>query len=194
MSEHPSANPRSFAALLERVCDGSEDAAREFVAIYGPPILRVVRRQMNKCLRSKYDSIDFEQSVWASFFAQDLRAHKFEGRNGLVTYLVALARNKVIDAMRQRQTGKFNVLQEHSLESDSICVEEDAVVRVPTPSQVAVAKEEWEQLLKGRPELHQRILVLRHRGYSPEEIAAEMGVSVRTVRRLLEKLVPRLLP
>src|SRR3954468_10257310 len=98
MSEKASENPPRFAALLERVCAGSEEAAQEFLRTYGPPILRVVRRRLHQELRSKYDSIDFEQAVWASFFAQDLRAYKFAGQEALVSYLITLATNKVIDA------------------------------------------------------------------------------------------------
>jgi RNA polymerase sigma factor (sigma-70 family) len=192
MSERPSESPPGFVALLERVCNGSPEAVREFLQTYGPPILRVVRRKLTQRLRSKYDSIDFEQAVWASFFAQDLHAHKFEGRDALVAYLVTLATNKVIDAMRQRGTDKYNMLQEFSLENDFWLVDEDALAQGPTPSQVAVAKEEWERLLEAQPERHQRMLVLRQQGYSCEEIAAEVGCAVKTVRRLLDRLVPRL--
>src|SRR5260370_16966561 len=134
MSENPPENPSGFAALLERVCAGSEDATREFLKTYGPPILRVVRRKLNQRMRSKYDSIDFEQSVWAAFFAQDLHALKFEGRDALVAFLIKLATNKVIDAVRHRRTGKYNLLQEHSLENDSVNLDEAPLPRRPAPS------------------------------------------------------------
>jgi len=187
MPENASEKSASFAVLLEQICDGSQEAAAEFLRIYGPPILRVVRRRLHEQLRSRYDSIDFEQSVWASFFARDLRTHKFAEPEALVTYLVRMAENKVIDAMRQGGSGKRDIRLECPLQTDSVWLQDAVRARVPTPSQVAVAREEMDRLLKGRPEHHQQILTMRHSGYSYEEIAAEVGVAVKTVRRVLDR-------
>ena len=65
MSEHY----REFLRLIEEVRAGSEDAIRELVDIYGHHVYRIVRYRLNRELRSQYDSQDFCQSVWASFFA-----------------------------------------------------------------------------------------------------------------------------
>src|SRR5262245_48951943 len=58
-----------FRDLMRQVNEGSDDAIRELVQVYGPHILRVVRMRLSKHLRSKFDSADFVQSVWAAFFA-----------------------------------------------------------------------------------------------------------------------------
>ena len=57
----------SFAFLMEQLRLGDQDAAWTIIEIYGPHIKRVVRRDMHDKLRSKYDSADFVQAVWASF-------------------------------------------------------------------------------------------------------------------------------
>jgi len=157
-------------------CEGSEDAAREFVATYGPPILRVVRRQMNKCLRSKYDSIDFEQSVWASFFAQDLRAPQIRGTEW-AGHLPGRAGQEQGDRRHApaARRGKYDVRQEHSLESDSICWRRMPLSECRPPVRWQWPRRNGNSCWKAGPEVHQRILVLRQRGYSPEEIAAEMA-------------------
>src|SRR4051812_9273338 len=109
---------QAFAALMRRVNEGSQDAARELYDLYGSHILRVVRRRLSKELRSKFDSIDFVQDVWMSFFASPHGEGKFDRPEALIAYLVKIAHNKVVDTFRQRmQTRKYNVQREHSLES-----------------------------------------------------------------------------
>lgn len=67
-----------FASLMQRVREGSQDAAHELFQQYGPHILRIVRRKLHKTMRSKYDSSDFVQAVWASFFAIEPAQYHFE--------------------------------------------------------------------------------------------------------------------
>ena len=57
-----------FPSLMQQISMGSEDAAWELVERYGELIRRAVRRVLNKKLRSKFDSLDFVQLVWSSFF------------------------------------------------------------------------------------------------------------------------------
>src|SRR5271170_5545939 len=104
---------REFACLMQRVSAGSQDAARELVERYGAHILRIVRRNLNRRLRAKFDSADFVQAVWASFIALPLDRYNFEQSEALVGFLFHLARNKVVEAVRQRlQTQKYNINRE----------------------------------------------------------------------------------
>ena len=56
------------ASSLARIKNGDEEAAREFLSRYESKVRLVVRRQLPRLLRSRFDSIDFLQSVWGSFF------------------------------------------------------------------------------------------------------------------------------
>jgi len=62
-----------FRRTLEEIASGSEEAVERFIAVYGPHIRRAVRRRLSDHMRSKFDSIDFEQMVWASVFRQPQR-------------------------------------------------------------------------------------------------------------------------
>jgi DNA-directed RNA polymerase specialized sigma subunit, sigma24 homolog len=89
-----------FHSLMDRIRTGDQDAARLLLELYGPHILRVVRRHLSEKEQSKFDSIDFVQSVWAPFFRQPDCVHSFERPQDLVAFLVSIARNKVCDEMR----------------------------------------------------------------------------------------------
>ena len=186
---------QEFRELMERLQGGSEEAARELFERYGPHIIRVVRRRLDKKLRPKFDSADFLQSVWASFFAGRGKKPTFDRPEALVAFLVSLARNKVVDKFRQRvHTQKYNVARERSLESSTAGQARALAGRQPTPSQVAMANERWEQLLEGQPAHYRQILVLLRQGHTHQQIAAALGLNEKTVRRLLLKLAPEPVP
>lgn len=183
---------QDFRALMQRIHEGSEDAVREMIDRYGPHILRVVRRKLDPKLRSKYDSADFVQSVWASFFAYRYE-RVFERPEALIAFLVSLARNKVVDAVRQRlQRQKYNVNRERSLQGSALPAANEVRALQPTASQIAVAKEEWERLVDDLATTEKKILDLSMAGRSADEIATELGLTYRHVRRVMHNLATRM--
>lgn len=182
---------REFAGLMQRVGAGSEGAAGELVGRYGAHILRIVRRQLNRKLRTKFDSADFVQAVWASFFALPLDRYNFEESATLAGFLYHLARNKVVEAVRQRlQTHKYNVNRERALDEREMCPSAAFAAREPSPAQIAIAREEWERLLAGQPEHYRQILAGLRDGETQQAIAAQLGLNERTVRRVIRKIAP----
>lgn len=184
-------DPREFAGLMRRVSAGSQGAAGELVERYGAHILRIVRRRLSRQLRTKFDSGDFVQAVWASFFALPLEQYNFEQSDALVGLLFHLARNKVVEAVRQRlQTQKYNVHRERPLHEDHTDQAEALAAHEPTPAEIAIAREEWDRLVAGQPELYQQILMALRDGETQQGAAEQLGVSERTVRRVIRKFAP----
>jgi RNA polymerase sigma-70 factor (ECF subfamily) len=187
-------NDADFLALMERVVAGSPEAAREFTEVYGPSLLLAVRRRLNQHLRPKFDSLDFVQDVWVSFFAELPRGLSFRSPAELVSFLDSLARNKVVEAVRKRLLGqKYNVNREQPLEDLIRNQSRAPEARQPTPSEVAMGREEWEQLLQRQPPVYRRMLLLLHEGKTPAAVAQEIGITERTVRRVTEKVAPWLM-
>jgi DNA-directed RNA polymerase specialized sigma24 family protein len=134
-----------FARLLHRVKEGSEEAMLELVEKYGEHVFRAVRRRLNRAIRSKFDSADFVQAVWASFFENRAQLVDFASAKDLITYLSRIAQNNVIDENRRRLIlhGR-NINREVPLhESDA---EETVVSPAPTASEVVYADERLHQL------------------------------------------------
>jgi RNA polymerase sigma-70 factor (ECF subfamily) len=185
-----------FRRLMERVHDGDEDAAEELVATYGESVRRAVRRALNHKLRSKFDSIDFVQSVWKSFFCAPSptgsapSAQCFDSPAHLTAFLVGIARKKVYAEDRKRLcSDKHDVGRERAL-GDGADVENHAVGRQePLPIDVAIARERWSELLRDQPEHYRKILVLKVRGQSSSSIAAALHLDETTVRGFLNKLL-----
>jgi RNA polymerase sigma-70 factor (ECF subfamily) len=182
-----------FAALMERVRQGCPEAIREMLHRYGGHIRAVVRRQLHQRLRPQFDSLDFQQDVWASFFSGDLDRYHFNRPEALVRYLSKIAYNKVVEVFRQKlQTDMHDVNRERSL--DELHFDEVAsqvTARHPSPSQVAMANEKWQRLLQRQPEHHRRMLELLRQGYTHVEIAHKLHVDPKMVQRFLHSLKER---
>ncbi len=179
---------------MERVRGGSPEAYQELIERCGPHILRIVRRQMHvhAKLRKRFDSNDFVQSVWASFVAQGGDTIQFKDPTALIQYLLQMARNKVVAEVRDRmQAGKRNVHREHSLDGSAAFATEEAISRQPTPSQVAVAHETYDRMHRRLARTQQDIIERLVEGESHEKIAAQMGVTTKTVQRLINRILAR---
>lgn len=183
---------RDFPSLMRLVSHGSQEAARELIARYGKHVLRAIRMRLPAQLRSKFDSADFVQAVWASFFALPLIPSRFDHPGALIGFLMRLASNKVVEVVRQRmQTQKFSVLREQFLVEDCDCSSPDLVSPEPGPEAVAIAREEWARLLHDQPEQAREILVALGSGDTQREVAHRLGINESTVRRVVRRVAPR---
>jgi RNA polymerase sigma factor (sigma-70 family) len=179
-------------SLLEQVRIGAPNAAQEFVKRYGHHIMRVIRHRLHREMRSVYDSQDFMQSVWASFFALPLEDYRFDHPDALVTFLMHLANNKVVEAVRQRLLSqKKAAARELPLTDLPQTMEDQLVAPEPTPAQIAIAREEWQRLLRTQPAHYQRMLIMLSGGQTHEQVAQELGLNEKTIRRVIRRLSSR---
>jgi RNA polymerase sigma factor (sigma-70 family) len=181
-----------FELLMQRVRSGCQEAAREVYERYNDQVRRVVRRYLDHRLRKIYDSDDFAQSVWASFFHTPADRYTFHSPQALVRFLSRVASNKVIETNRKRmQTARHGIRREDSLETPlqgELKLGEVVPGPDPTPSQCVIADEKWEHLLRGLSDVNRRILELLRNGFTYVEIAAALEVNPKKIQRLIQYL------
>ncbi len=179
-----------FEQLVAEVGEGSQDAAWRLIELYGPHIRRVVRRILDRRLRSQFDSIDFVQAVWASFFKDPLRMRAFSSPDEIIGFLAALARNKVIDESRRRLRSKrWNVRREQRLHA-GLKVDASELAAAGRPAiEVAIAREAWNRMMNGQPPHYQKLVMMRFSGATYPEIADQLHINERTVRKVIDKLL-----
>lgn len=177
------ADEAEFRAVLDRAQAGDAEAARVLYARYSALVRAAVRRRLHPRLRPQYDSQDFVQDVWKSFLAAQDRL-RFNSPHELVEFLVRVARNKVVDVYRERfETAKRDITREQSLDAAGGAVP----THQPTPSQWAIAGEQWDRLVREFPAY--RVILERLRaGYTLPEIASAAGVSLSTVNRIVRRV------
>ena len=178
-----------FAQLIEQVRAGSQEAAWTLVGKYSRDVQRFVRRSLHQKLRSKFDSMDFVQIVWGSFFRCPDRLEGMAKSEQLIAYLSTLAKFKVLAEVRRRlQTEKHNLDREEST-ADADGSPREMMGNIPTPSAVAIARERWDQLLAGEPDQVKRIVELRLQGTTYTEIAVQLDIHERTARKTIKRLL-----
>src|ERR1700722_1770386 len=174
-----SGDDQEFLLLMKRIQAGSEEAASALLERYGRDVLRAVRSGLSPQLRSKFDSQDFVQDVWASFFANPPAGGKFDHPRRLIAFLRRIACNKVANAARQHIGAQARPANRERLLKDSGANPKWFIANQPSPSEEVKGRETWDRLLKGQPIVYQRIIVLLLEGKSTTQIAAEMGIHAR---------------
>ena len=181
-----------FTDLMARAKSGDEAAIRDFLSRFEREIRMMVRARLPKKLRAQFDSTDFVQAVWQSFFS-DLRQNPrdFANTDHLRGFLARVVRNKVQEQHRRlTRTEKYNVTREQSLyiRRGDREVLRDVISPGPSPSETAQAGDRLEQLIAGRSPIEVAVVTLRRQGLTHDEIAARTGMSERSVRRIIESV------
>jgi RNA polymerase sigma factor (sigma-70 family) len=174
--------------LIERLNDGDVTAAEQAFLAYEPYLRMAVRRRLCGPLRSKLDSMDIVQSVWADLLHGFRETSwQFSDRAHLRAFLMRVTRNRLIDRHRQhhRALGREQSLAETALRDLPHSSQ-------PRPSEVAQGHELWERMLAICPQVHRDILILKRQALSLSEIADRVGLHEGSVRRILYDVSRRL--
>ncbi len=156
----------------------------------------MVRARLPRKLRPRFDSGDFVQAVWQSFFTDpDRTPPEFENEAHLRGFLNGVVRNKVHEQHRRlTRTAKHNLAREQPL---YVARGDREVLREvyspdPSPSETAQAGDRLEQLTAGFGPREIEVLTLRRQGLTYVEVAERMGMNERSVRRIIELFRSRL--
>jgi RNA polymerase sigma-70 factor (ECF subfamily) len=180
-----------LARLIEGARAGDEDAIRS-LRQFEDDIRLMVRVRLPRPLRSQFDSMDFVQDVWQSFFR--LYTHepeRFAKVRDLPRYLAGVARNKVFEEHRRLSlTQKYDLAREEPLyvRKGNREIPREVAASDPTPSQDAQARERLARIRQGRTQAELELIELRRQGLTFDEIATRTGLHERTVRRMMEAI------
>ena len=150
----------------------------------------MVRSRLPRKLRTQFDSTDFVQSVWQSFFA-DSDSRDFDNAEHLRRFLFGMVRNKVREQYRRlTRTEKYDLAREERLyvRRGDREVPREVVSPDPSPSSAVQADDRMAQLTAGRSPLEIEVITLRRQGLTFDEIALRTGINERTVRRVIDSV------
>jgi RNA polymerase sigma-70 factor (ECF subfamily) len=173
--------------VLEKLCNGDPAAAAQVFLALEPYLRMVVRKKLPARLRTKFDSMDVVQSVWADVlrgFRED--GWHFDDEAHLRAFLAKLTRNRFIDRFRRHRTAVareqvFTDLQQA----------DELVSQLPGPSELVQADELAERMVALCAPAHREIVRMRMRGVAVAEIATRVGLHVGSVHRILRELACR---
>jgi RNA polymerase sigma factor (sigma-70 family) len=181
-------NDDEFNELLRRARAGDNGAIRDFLSQFEQEVRTMVRSRLPRKLRNQFDSTDFVQAVWQSFFVE-ADSREFDNVEHLRGFLFGMVRNKVSEQHRRlTKTEKYDLAKEERLyvRRGDREVPLEVVSPEPSASQAAQAVDRMEQLTAGRSPLEIEVLTLRRQRLTFVEIANRTGINERTVRRVIE--------
>lgn len=191
----------SFAELMVRLREGSEEAAWTIVDRFTPYVLKAIRRSLPRKIRSKVDSIDLVNTLFGSLLINRDRMARIQEPGQLISLLRKAANARVVEEYR-----RYTICAARNVDVESGTLEEQtdtgsAVAgdgrcggREPTPSQVAIGREKWGLLLSSLSRKHRQIVMLRFKGETYDKIAQQVdGVSASEAHRIITSVTAKLL-
>lgn len=180
-----------FRDLIEKARQGCQESIRILVEQYREHVIRVIRRHLDKRVRSKLDSIDIAQLVWETLLCGDSLQKKFDDPAHFIAYLTGIARHKTLKENRHfLDSEKTSVLRECRIDA-AAGEQTDGANRARSPGGSAIDEEEWQDRLAHLPRQVQRALTMIRAGSSLGDIAALLGASERTIQRMIIRLRQR---
>jgi RNA polymerase sigma-70 factor (ECF subfamily) len=176
-------------AFLDRWRGGDENAAREIFERYVDQLVTLARRRISERLASRIDPEDIVQSVFRTFFHR-AREGQFQlaDPDDLCKLLAKITIHKTLRVIAYHQRAKRN----RGLETGQGEVSDELLMAVcagePSPEDAAAFVDQLTHLLDSLAPEDQQVLTLRMEGYGTAEIAEKLGISTRTVRRLMERI------
>jgi RNA polymerase sigma-70 factor (ECF subfamily) len=184
--------PNEFAALLERGRQGDPNALRILAQQYEFKVRLVARYLLGPALRPYLDSMDLVQSVHRSLLL-GLRQDKFNisTPENLMALALTLVRRKA--ARQWRRMRRQRRLDSGSAEGGSLSqLLTSLSTPLPDPARTVQFNDQVEHLCGNLDATERRLLELRLQGYSPAEVAAQLGLSVNAYYVRLSRLRQRL--
>jgi RNA polymerase sigma factor (sigma-70 family) len=171
------------AELLARYAGRrDETAAAELFRRYSRRLTALAQSRLSRALAARVDAEDVVQSAYRSFFvlAGDGGVLLHE-RGDLWRLLVRITLRKVYRSARRHRADCRSVARDrHPNEMEAVALSQE-----PTPADAAALLDELRGALAPLDVLQRRVVEMRLRGDEIETIAAEVGRSTRTVRRIL---------
>lgn len=183
----PTSSETNSADLIERARRGDQQAWQDLFDDCYPKIIRVVRRRMSRPLRSLYDSTDIANEVMKSLAAKFDRLD-VDSIRGLRAYLIRAAESKVADGYRHGHAMKRDIARTQASYPGDDIGQLEVLDRGPTASQIAVATEREENLLKDQEGERRSVVAMKIEGFSNTEVSQSTGWHIRKVERFLERL------
>jgi RNA polymerase sigma factor (sigma-70 family) len=186
----------SISEWLGQLKAGDAEAAQKLWQRYSEQLLRLATQRLGVSPRGIADEEDVALSVFASIFrgAAEGRFNKIKTRDELWWLLLTLTKRKSIDHIRRETAQKRHVPngrpELHRRAGATAAVPyslDDLVSSAPTPDFLVALQEQYLRLLDMlRNDQLREIVMLRIEGYTIEEIAQRMSVSLRAVERKLQ--------
>ena len=185
----------SVSTWLQHLKQGDHDAARKLWDRYFDELVRLARARLGTASRRVADEEDVAINAFKSlcYGAIEGQFPKLDDREDLWKLLVMITRQKAVDQIREQQAAKRGG---GAVRGESVFVSSDGselgglqelLGDAPTPEFLTAIGEEHQRLLESlKNDTFRDIAIWKMEGYSNQEIAGMLGITVRSVERKIK--------
>jgi RNA polymerase sigma-70 factor (ECF subfamily) len=144
-------------------------------------------------LQRRFDADDVVQSTFRTFFRRAQGGQfQFDDNQRLWNLLLAIAFTKLREKSRYHSRQSRSVERERvtgpTKPGDSTQPEDSFIARAPTPGAAVELADAYESFLLGLDDQERRLVDLKLQDRTNDEAAEALGISERSVRRILQRL------
>ncbi len=181
--------PPEEQVLIDLWRGGDQNAARQIVERYFDRLLRLAQRRISQRLASRVDPEDILQSVFRTFFVRLKEGQfVFQDEDDLCKLLMRITLHKTLrqvafhKAAKRDPTMETNQGQAHQEQLLTILDKE------PNAEATVTFLDQLEHFLGQLEPQTRQILEMRIQGHTNEEIAKELNIYDRKIRRAVERV------
>jgi RNA polymerase sigma factor (sigma-70 family) len=182
--------------LKQLACEDGSVAERELFDRYFGKLVQLARQKLSAAPRAVEDEEDLALSTIDSFFrrAADGQFPDLSRRHELWSLLVTIVTRKAVNRLKKdralKRGGRHNESDQFRQEGDGhFRAFAELIADEPAPEALAELNEELHRrlsLLDG--EMLREVALLRLEGFTNQEIAEQLNVAERTVRRKINRI------
>ena len=193
MSDHDSSPDADWERLIDGLTRGDAQVLRDFYAEYGPMLRTIADSRLAPGMRRRFDADDVIQSTFRTFFRRaQVGYFQFDDNQRLWNLLCAITLTKLREKARFHQRQSRGVGREVSAEpagAEEGGIEDASFVAAgPTPDAALEFADTFDNLVASLEEDERKLIDLKLQDQTNDEAAESLGMSERTVRRMLARL------
>jgi RNA polymerase sigma-70 factor (ECF subfamily) len=175
--------------FLQDLSRGDEQVARQLFDTYVDRLVALARSRISQRLASRVDPEDIVQSVFRTFFGR-IKEGRFQinDQDDLCKLLMRITVHKTLRQIAFHKAAKRDPGHETGQEDGSHDHIMELLDREPTPDDAVAFVDQLEHFLGRLRPQERQILEMRMQGYTNEEIAQELGIYDRKIRRVIERV------
>jgi RNA polymerase sigma-70 factor, ECF subfamily len=182
-----------FQRLIDGLRAGDESTLREVYARYGAMLRDIADSRLAPGLKRRFDADDVVQSTFRTFFRRARGGQfQFADNQRLWNLLLAIALTKLREKARyhgrQTRAVERERTQAPTKPGDSTPPEDSFIAPAPPPDASVELADAYESFLLGLDDQERKLVDLKLQDRTNDEAAEVLGISERSVRRILQRL------
>ena len=180
---------RSLDSFVNQLRQGDASVTKELFDQYVDRLVSMARKRISQRFAGRIDAEDIVQSVFRTFFHRAKQGQfEFNDPDDICKMLARITVHKTFRQIAHHQAGKRDASRDAGAGDDAQDLIVNLASREPSPDEATQLLDQMEHFLAQLKPEERQILELRMQGHTTLEIAKQLDITDRKIRRLMERI------